>query len=162
MNVDSSSKAEASYHDDRLVNNVIPPPTHPLASENLFVDNSINLENLKEHLRREGRLQMEDALDLVSMAAEIFRNEPNLLVLKDPITICGDIHGQFFDLLRLMDLAGKPAETQYLFLGDYVDRGCFSTECVFYLMAHKINFPETFWMLRGNHECRNLTSYFNF
>jgi len=99
---------------------------------------------------------------LISTASELFRKEPNLLILKDPITVCGDIHGQFFDLLRLLEAAGDPEQTQYLFLGDYVDRGCFSSECVFFLLANKIRFPETFWMLRGNHECRHLTSYFNF
>jgi len=105
---------------------------------------------------------MKDAMYLVTTASELFRGEPNVLTLNDPITVCGDIHGQFFDLLRLLEAAGDPSESQYLFLGDYVDRGCFSMECILYLYAHKITFPKTFWMLRGNHECRHLTSFFNF
>jgi len=162
MGVDKVSETVTPHHDDRLMKDVEPLAVHPLPHDNLFNSNRINLTNLEAHLRREGRLLKKDAIHLVSLATAIFRGEPNLLVLKDPISICGDIHGQFFDLLKLMEVAGNPAHTQYLFLGDYVDRGCFSMECVFYLFAHKINFPKTFLMLRGNHESRNMTSHFNF
>jgi len=158
----SAHSKEPSIDEDRPIKNVVAPKAYPLPHDQLFQNNTINLENLRCHLKREGRLLKATAIHLVSTASEVFRKEPNLLALKDPITVCGDIHGQFFDLLRLMEAAGNPAETQYLFLGDYVDRGCFSIECVFWLYALKITFPKTFWMLRGNHECRHLTSYFNF
>jgi len=149
--------------EDRMLNDVIAPPRFPIARNRLFnEDNSINLPNLREHLHKEGRLRLEDAIEIIDRAKAVYRAEENLLKLDDPITVCGDVHGQFFDLLRLMEAGGDPATNKYLFLGDYVDRGCFSTEVVFYLFAHKVQYPETFFMLRGNHECRHLTAFFNF
>ena len=91
-------------------------------------------------------------------------NESNLLNIDDPVTIVGDIHGQFYDLLKGIDndVGGNPETTKYLFLGDYVDRGTFSIECLILLLSMKISRPKEIIMLRGNHECRQLTSYFNF
>jgi len=160
---EENQKEEDGDDDDRFIKDVLAPPRFPLAHNKLFRDDgSIDLEVLGDHLNREGRLSMEDAFYLIKTTTEIYKKEPNLLRLRDPITVCGDIHGQFFDLLRLLEAGGDPATTQYLFLGDYVDRGCFSTECVFFLCAHKITFSDSFFQIRGNHECRHLTSFFNF
>ena len=149
---------------DRVMKDVIAPPMFPLQRDQL-IDKKTGLPSLpilKEHFQREGRLAPDLATYLVSSVAQLFRSEPNMLELKYPITVCGDLHGQFFDLIRLFEVGGDPKDTQYLFLGDYVDRGCFSCEVVLYLYALKMNYPKTLFMLRGNHECRQLTSFFNF
>jgi len=76
--------------------------------------------------------------------------------------LVGDIHGQFYDLVHLIEKAGKPSKINYLFMGDYVDRGIFSVEVIILLFAMKASFPDSLVLLRGNHECRNMTQHFTF
>jgi serine/threonine-protein phosphatase 2B catalytic subunit len=140
-----------------------PPPAQLLTAENLYNDKNMpDIKVLTDHLNGEGVLAQELLLDLVKRAADLFEAEPNLLKLNDPITVVGDIHGQYFDLVKLLEVGGAPGDTQYIFLGDYVDRGSFSLEVIATMFAFKINYPKRVRMLRGNHECRQMTSFFNF
>merc|ERR1719235_2634484 len=85
-----------------------------------------------------------------------------ILDLEVPLKLCGDIHGQYHDLLRIFDHAGFPPKANYLFLGDYVDRGKKSLETVFLLFAYKIKYPENFFLLRGNHESPSICRIYGF
>jgi len=95
-------------------------------------------------------------------ARDIMIAQPMLLELTAPIKIVGDTHGQFFDLLRIFEYGGFPPESNYLFLGDYVDRGKQSIEVAVCVLAYKIKYPENFFVLRGNHECASINRIYGF
>lgn len=102
-------------------------------------------------------------IQLICMKArEVFLSQPSLLKLKAPVKVVGDVHGQFNDLLRILKLSGDPSTTGYLFLGDYVDRGKQSLETILLLLLYKIKYPQTFFMLRGNHESSQVTKIYGF
>ncbi|KAI4302619.1 hypothetical protein MLD38_038342 [Melastoma candidum] len=123
------------------------------------------IERLLEGRRCRGKriaLAESEIRDLCNAAKEVFLSQPVLLELEAPINICGDIHGQYSDLLRLFEYGGFPPESNYLFLGDYVDRGKQSVETICLLLAFKIKYPDNFFLLRGNHECASINRIYGF
>lgn len=108
------------------------------------------------------QLTHQEITGLCNASREIFMEQPVLLELEAPIKIVGDIHGQFSDLLRLFEYGGFPPAANYLFLGDYVDRGANSLETICLLLAYKIKYPENFFLLRGNHECASINRIYGF
>jgi serine/threonine-protein phosphatase PP1 catalytic subunit len=99
---------------------------------------------------------------ICSRARELFLDQPPLIELEAPVKIVGDIHGQYSDLIRMFEMCGFPPTANFLFLGDYVDRGKNSLETILLLLCYKIKYPENFFLLRGNHECANVTRVYGF
>jgi len=99
---------------------------------------------------------------LCDKAREILSTESNVQPVKCPVTICGDIHGQFWDMMELFKIGGRPPDTNYLFMGDYVDRGLYSLETVSLLILLKVRYRDRITILRGNHESRQITQVYGF
>ena len=93
-------------------------------------------------------------------AREVLQNESNVQGVRCPVTVCGDIHGQWNDLIELFRIGGKPPDTNYLFMGDYVDRGYYSVETVSLLVCLKVRYMDRITILRGNHESRQITQVY--
>lgn len=110
-------------------------------------------------------LPEDDIRQLVWKVQAMLAQEPNVLSLSSPINVCGDLHGQFYDVLKLFQIGGRiesdPTKV-YLFLGDYVDRGYFSLETITLLFLYKLIYPKQVYLLRGNHECRSITQVYGF
>lgn len=121
-----------------------------------------NIPYIQNHLINEGKFEARHLERLFELAFDALSVEPNVVQVSCPVTVCGDIHGQFYDLIKLITVGGDPSTRNYLFLGDYVDRGDFSIETVILLFCFKITYPLTFFLLRGNHESRMLTQHFSF
>lgn len=119
---------------------------------------------LEARINRGKRIQLieSEIRQLCITAKEVFLRQPNLLELEAPINVCGDIHGQYPDLLRLFEYGGFPPDANYVFLGDYVDRGKQSIETICLLLAYKVKFPDNFFLLRGNHECASINRIYGF
>ena len=114
---------------------------------------------------RRYKLKESDIVTVVKEAKELIRKEPMVLRVQAPIKICGDIHGQYDDLLQLLLLGGLPdkdAKMRYLFLGDYVDRGSEGVECMTLLLCMRVLFPAQVFLLRGNHECSAISRIYGF
>ncbi|KAF9149822.1 hypothetical protein BG015_008355 [Linnemannia schmuckeri] len=107
-------------------------------------------------------LRNNEIVYICQTAREVFLSQPTLIELNAPVKIVGDIHGQYTDLLRMFEMCGFPPSANFLFLGDYVDRGKMSLETILLLFCYKIKYPENFFLLRGNHECASVTKVYGF
>jgi len=115
-----------------------------------------------EQLRMCKHLPESDMKKLCDRVRNILLEESNIQPVSSPVTICGDIHGQFWDLLELLRKGGEVPQTSYIFMGDFVDRGHYSLETVSLLFALKARYPDRVTLLRGNHESRQITQVYGF
>ncbi|XP_071446072.1 serine/threonine-protein phosphatase 2A catalytic subunit alpha isoform-like [Hetaerina americana] len=121
-----------------------------------------DLDQWIEQLYECKKLSETQVKTLCAKAEEIFAKELNVQEVKSPVTVCGDVHGQFHDLMELFHIGGQPPDTNYLFMGDYVDRGYHSVETITLLVALKVKYQERITILRGNHETPKITKVYGF
>ena len=112
---------------------------------------------------KSGNTPKEDEISkLIDEAIPIFNSEKNVLHLNSPLKICGDSHGQLYDTFHMLELSPPIPETKYLFLGDYVDRGAYSLELLCLFLVYKVKYPDSIYLLRGNHETSGVNSEYGF
>ena len=121
-----------------------------------------DLDRQIEQLKRCEYIKESEVKNLCAKAREILVEESNVQHVDAPVTICGDIHGQFFDLKELFNVGGECPDTNYLFMGDFVDRGFYSVETFLLLLALKVRYPDRITLIRGNHESRQITQVYGF
>ena len=124
----------------------------------------MNLELVKNYLFEGGKVSKECLLEIMRRVRTVLSQEPNLVRVDGKVVIVGDIHGQFYDLVAMLrKLKGRSSTpSKLLFLGDYVDRGNYGPEVALYLFCLKLKTPEDIFLLRGNHESRDMAESFNF
>ncbi|BET00288.1 Hypothetical protein NTJ_13104 [Nesidiocoris tenuis] len=125
------------------------------------------VQELMDTYKKEQKLHRRYAYKILRDVYDYFQMQPSLVDVTigadEKFTICGDIHGQFYDLMNIFELNGLPSETNpYLFNGDFVDRGSFSVECIFTLFSFKLLYPNHFYMSRGNHESKTMNQMYGF
>lgn len=108
------------------------------------------------------RITQQTLVMICEISRDVILNEPSFVKIKPPVHVVGDIHGQFYDLLRIFDEVGHPPDSQFLFLGDYVDRGNQSIETLALLLVYKILYPDKIYLLRGNHEISTVNANHGF
>ncbi|CAH6722739.1 serine/threonine-protein phosphatase PP-Z1 [[Candida] jaroonii] len=164
----SKSRSNSSFSSSRLLksnSNILTRASTSNSSttfdiENLIqrlLDSGYSGKRTKNVCLKNNEIQM-----ICARSREIFLSQPSLLELNPPVNVVGDVHGQYGDLIRIFTKCGFPPSANYLFLGDYVDRGKQSLETILLLLCYKIKYPENFFLLRGNHECANVTRVYGF
>ena len=136
-------------------------PGQNTASDSKFNDVK-EVDKMIESLKQCNPLSENDVRDLCAAAKEVLVKEQNVVSVRTPVTICGDIHGQFYDLNELFKIGGELPDNNYLFMGDYVDRGYYSVETVTLLVCMKVRYPNRITILRGNHESKQITQVYGF
>ncbi|KAF3444950.1 hypothetical protein FNV43_RR14643 [Rhamnella rubrinervis] len=125
------------------------------------------VKKMMEDFKNEKCIHKRYAYQIVLQTREMLQALPSLVDINVPngkhFTVCGDVHGQFYDLLNIFELNGLPSEENpYLFNGDFVDRGSFSLEVILTLFAFKCMCPSAMYLARGNHESKSMNKIYGF
>ena len=158
--IENKKQNKLTKQEQIMLDNVI-QKLHPISERKSRFDEKEKSKDLNIIISK-NILTQEEIKFLCTKSLEIFMEESVLLEVSAPVNICGDTHGQFNDLLRLFEFGGRPPETNYLFLGDYVDRGKNSVETMCLLLAYKIKYPKNVFLLRGNHESELINHVYGF
>lgn len=126
------------------------------------MSDGFNLDAIIENLKTGDPIPEQNVVEILMKIMEALYLESNVIVLQSPIVICGDIHGQLDDLLFLFEVSVPKPGQKYLFMGDYVDRGYFSLNTFLYLICLKLKYPDCYYLLRGNHESRQVSQMYGF
>ena len=165
-NKENDDKEDNQINNDNNNDNIINDEENEEKEENEKYNISEIIKKLKR--ARKGAICQElnlleaECNYVVDKAYQILQKEDSMLKISAPIYICGDIHGQYYDLLRVFDILNYPPKSKFLFLGDYVDRGKQSLECLLLLLCLKIKNPQNIFLLRGNHESEAINKIFGF
>ena len=155
-------KQDTTNNYGKMLDNIINKLYPIIETRKNKFDDKETPQELNPAVSKKNQLTPEEIKFLCTKSLEIFMEEPVLLEVSAPVNICGDTHGQFNDLLRLFEFGGRPPTTNYLFLGDYVDRGKNSIETMGLLLAYKIKYPKNIFLLRGNHESEIINHVYGF
>ena len=158
--IENKKQNKLTKQEQIMLDNVI-QKLHPISERKSRFDEKEKKKEINIIISK-NILTQEEIKFLCTKSLDIFMEEPVLLEVSAPVNICGDTHGQFNDLLRLFEFGGRPPETNYLFLGDYVDRGKNSVETMCLLLAYKIKYPKNVFLLRGNHESELINHVYGF
>ncbi|KAI8080179.1 Metallo-dependent phosphatase-like protein [Gilbertella persicaria] len=122
----------------------------------------MNIDACIESIKECKYLPENDMRQLCNKLKEILAEESTVVPVNAPVTLCGDIHGQFYDLVKIFEVGGDLPQTSYIFMGDFVDRGRYSLETLTLLLLYKVKYPDRITLTRGNHESRNVTRVYGF
>ena len=155
--------SEKGYKNDNIDSETIKKPEY---KGKLSITKAWIIDEVIEGMKKKNFMSKLSVLRIILDIIKINMHEPSLIDIdlkNENFNICGDIHGQFYDLLKIFNEFGYPSETNpYLFNGDFVDRGSFSVECIITLLCFKLLYPNHFYLARGNHESRNLNKVYGF